>query len=65
MQRQSPAVLDQGIEASFIAQSQHTELQCFVKAWSKIPQKKLHAAVESFRERIEKVIAAEGWQIEK
>ena len=35
-----------------------------VNAWAKIPQKKLHAAVESFRGRNELVIAAEGWHIE-
>ena len=35
-----------------------------VKAWVKIPQKKLRAALESFRGRIERVIAAEGWHIE-
>ena len=36
-----------------------------VKAWVKMLQKKLRAAVEGFRGRIEQVIAAEGWHIEK
>ena len=36
-----------------------------VKAWAKIHHKKLRAAVESFRGRLERVIAAEGWHIEK
>ena len=35
-----------------------------VKAWVKIPQKKLRAAVDSFRGRIEPVVSAEGWHIE-
>ena len=35
-----------------------------VKAWAKIPQKKLRAAVVSFRGRIERLIVAEGWHIE-
>ena len=30
----------------------------------KMPQKKLRAAVEGFRGRIERVIVAEGWHIE-
>ena len=35
-----------------------------VKAWAKMPQKKLRAAVESFRGRIERVIQADGGHIE-
>ena len=48
--------------------SPHTTVESLkvslVKAWVKVPQKKLLAAVESFRGRIEQVIAAEGWHIE-
>ena len=36
-----------------------------VKAWTKITQKKFRAPVDSFRGRIERVIAAKGWHIEK
>ena len=35
-----------------------------VKAWAKIPQEKLQAAVKSFRGRIERVIQEEGGHIE-
>ena len=34
------------------------------KAWTDIPQKKIHAAIEAFRSRLEKVIEANGDQIE-
>ena len=34
------------------------------KAWADIPQKKICAAVEAFRSRLEKVIDANGGQIE-
>ena len=34
------------------------------KAWDDIPQKKIRAAVEVFRSRLEKVIDANGSQIE-
>ena len=34
------------------------------KAWADIPQKKIRAAVEAFRSRLEKVIDANGGQIE-
>ena len=86
MQRQFPAVLEQGIVASSspdlkpmdfsvwsmleteVCRSPHTTVESLkvylVNAWAKIPQKKLHAAVESFRGRNELVIAAEGWHIE-
>ena len=36
-----------------------------VREWEKIPQKTIRAAVESFRGRIERVIALEGGHIEK
>lgn len=49
--------------------SPHTTVESLkvslVKAWAKIPQKKLRAAVESFRGRLERVIAVEGGHIEK
>jgi len=48
--------------------SPHTTVESLkvslVKAWAKKPQK-LRAAVESFRGRIERVIAIEGGHIEK
>ena len=48
--------------------SPHTTVESLkvslVKAWANILQKKLSAAVESFRGQIERVIAAEGWHIE-
>ena len=34
------------------------------KAWADIPQKKIRAAVEAFRSRLEKVIDTNGGQIE-
>ena len=34
------------------------------KAWADIPQKKIRPAVEAFRSRLEKVIDANGGQIE-
>ena len=34
------------------------------KAWADIPQKKIRAAVEAFRSRLDKVIDANGGQIE-
>lgn len=36
-----------------------------VKAWARIPQEKLHAAVESFRGRLQQVIDVKGGHIEK
>ena len=49
--------------------SPHTTVESLkvslVEALAKIPQKKLRAAVECFRGRIERVIAAEGRHIEK
>ena len=48
--------------------SPHTTVESLkvslVIAWAKIAQKKLSAAVESFRGLIQQVIAAEGWHIE-
>ena len=48
--------------------SPHTTVESLnvslVKALAKIRQKKLRAVVETFRRRIERVVAAEGWQIE-
>ena len=49
--------------------SPHTTVESLkvslVKAWAKIAQKKLRAAVESFRGRIERLIAVEEGHIEK
>ena len=48
--------------------SPHTTVEslkvALVKAWAKIPQKKLCAAIESCRGQIKRAIAAEGWHIE-
>ena len=34
------------------------------KAWAKVPQEKLHVSVESFRERLKRVVKAKGGHIE-
>ena len=56
-----------GLELS-VSRSPHTTVESLkvslVKVWVKITQKNLRTAVESFRGRIDRVIAAEGWHIE-
>ena len=42
----------------------HLKKSFIQKAWADIPQKKIRAAVEAFRSRLEKVIDANGGQIE-